>query len=356
MFKSTLSVNSYGPDFSGEDNDILNLRWTSDERELLDSDIIDILNDAIIKSINSKENFLIKYPVEDPYASRALVSSAAEYFDCDFSPEQVYAGSGVSGLLFSLSLMPVKGVAFMQGAYLDLPSWVFKRGIPLYQVEFDDFFNKNEWDMIFIENPPLLNQSGYGVEKISQLCEHLKNDDCYIVVDESYANYLTPAMSCVSLLNRYDKLIVLRGFSKGYGMGSLRLGVMFAARNTGLLPSRILPPLSVSPMSILCGKTLWHMGDITKKLRETIVARKQQFMDIINAKNITGIFFGNNAIPYVFINEPTTISMLENVGIFGKQHFFINLNGADYIYRLSVPLCRHRFDQFITRINKATIK
>ncbi|MGL5243761.1 MAG: pyridoxal phosphate-dependent aminotransferase, partial [Sarcina sp.] len=50
--------------------------------------------------------------------------------------------------------------------------------------------------------------------------------DVYIVMDEAYIEYVTDEKypNSISLLDKYNNLIILRTFSKAYGLASLRIG------------------------------------------------------------------------------------------------------------------------------------
>ena len=47
--------------------------------------------------------------------------------------------------------------------------------------------------------------------------------DVLVVIDEAYIEF-APSMSCVNLTEEFDNLIVLRSFSKAYGLAALRIG------------------------------------------------------------------------------------------------------------------------------------
>ncbi len=59
-----------------------------------------------------------------------------------------------------------------------------------------------------------------------QIQELLEEMNAYIIIDESY--FAISQESCVPLIKQYDNLIVLRGFSKWYGLAWLRIGAILA--------------------------------------------------------------------------------------------------------------------------------
>ena len=87
--------------------------------------------------------------------------------------------------------------------------------------------------MVFLTTPD--NPSGFAplVEEVLDLHRHLP-DDCLLVVDEAYMDFAVPQerYSIISLAGRAPNLVVLRTFSKLYGLAGLRLGY-------GVMPERL---------------------------------------------------------------------------------------------------------------------
>ncbi|WP_217597926.1 histidinol-phosphate transaminase [Cohnella sp. GbtcB17] len=76
-------------------------------------------------------------------------------------------------------------------------------------------------------------------------------DGIAVVVDEAYFEYASPAdfPDTVRLLDRYPNLIVLRTFSKAYGLAGLRVGYGIAGAETVRAINRIRPPLNVNRLA-----------------------------------------------------------------------------------------------------------
>ena len=78
--------------------------------------------------------------------------------------------------------------------------------------------------MVFLCTPN--NPTGTLLEAslIPALCEGLEG---FVIVDEAYREF-SKAGPCVSLLEKYDNLVILRTFSKAWGLAGLRCGVILA--------------------------------------------------------------------------------------------------------------------------------
>ena len=70
------------------------------------------------------------------------------------------------------------------------------------------------------------NLSLEDLEKLVKLCKRYK---VLMVVDEAYHMY--GSQTAASLIKKYENLIILRTFSKSFGLPSLRLGYILSNKN-----------------------------------------------------------------------------------------------------------------------------
>lgn len=111
------------------------------------------------------------------------------------------------------------------------------------------------------------NPTGNKIDKV-ELKEILKNVSCPVIIDEAYGEFNNETM--IDLIDEFENLIVLRTFSKLYGLAGLRVG--YAISNTNLinLIKITTPPYNLNTFSekvatiILKNKNLYQ--DIAKKI------------------------------------------------------------------------------------------
>ena len=84
--------------------------------------------------------------------------------------------------------------------------------------------------IIFINNPNNPTGKALNKDKISQFLHSLPSD-VIVVLDEAYIEFATDPniASALELLESYPLLVVLRTFSKAYGLAGLRIGYGFAS-------------------------------------------------------------------------------------------------------------------------------
>ena len=148
--------------------------------------------------------------------------------------------------------------------------------------KWDDYLAAIQPDVriVFLTNPHSPTGRLIPNERIRQVCKAAK--DQLVVLDEAYVHY-SQTNGGMALLREFDNLIVLRTFSKVYGLAGLRVG--FGVASTAI----ITPMLHVKPT--------WNMGQLqtagaiaaldddafVKKTVDTIVEMRAYVIEKINA-------------------------------------------------------------------------
>jgi histidinol-phosphate aminotransferase len=80
--------------------------------------------------------------------------------------------------------------------------------------------------VLFLPNPNQPIEDNLSLKDLRKICEICKKNKTLFVVDEAY--HMFGSQSAVSLLKEFDNLIVLRTFSKSFGLPSIRLGYIIS--------------------------------------------------------------------------------------------------------------------------------
>ena len=152
--------------------------------------------------------------------------------------------------------------------------------------DFSDNFTKisenvdNNTSLIVLCSPN--NPTGNLVNQNS-LEQLLKNFDVPIVVDEAYFEFTDSTVS--DLVTSYDNLIVVRTFSKAFGLAGLRVGYLISSNNTISLLNKVRPPNSVGELSVNLSRiALKNINWIENNVKE-ILSEKQSFIDRVSEIN-----------------------------------------------------------------------
>jgi len=97
---------------------------------------------------------------------------------------------------------------------------------------FKELVDKFKPKLIWIANPN--NPTGQFIQDmvLEDLMDYARTYNAFIVIDEAYGEYTDPpgeVLSAARFLDRYENLMVLRTFSKKYGLASLRIGYLMCS-------------------------------------------------------------------------------------------------------------------------------
>ena len=138
--------------------------------------------------------------------------------------------------------------------------------------------------LIYIDTPN--NPTGQILEKNDaiQIIEYAEKLGIGVIIDEAYGDYLKKECSCIDLVNRYENLIVIRTFSKGFGLAGIRAGYIISSEKICGYLEKMLHPYNISQLSRkMAIKALEDKSFIENCINKTI-ANKKRLKDSLNVK------------------------------------------------------------------------
>lgn len=340
---------------------VLNLSWTLDERSLLTTDIQALLCAELRREIDAELDYLDRYLVQDPYGDETLGASVARYFSRQDPAWRITCGAGVIGLLAAISRAAANTAVLILGeTYPDFPYWLScSCACPMALDTTDPEHvvaraRASDARFAFLERPGLIADPLADLGTLAHLCDRLADIGVDVVIDESNANYHPPSYSATGLVPEHPNLAVLRGFSKAYGLGALRLAYCVSAPGLADRLRRFIPPLETSSLSLRLGRRVLEAGDSGERLRTTIERRKAILTECLTALGFERTLPASKFLPYVLLppEMPAIETRLVRRGIRGKLHaLWPGTVGEETrkLYRLSAPLLRSRLDKLIHR-------
>ncbi len=106
----------------------------------------------------------------------------------------------------------------------------------------------NKTKLIFIANPNNPTGTFVNFDKIYNFLLSVPNN-IIVVLDEAYYEYISDDYQTLSLINKFDNLIITRTFSKAYGLAGLRCGYGIANIEIIDYINRIRQPFNVNSLA-----------------------------------------------------------------------------------------------------------
>ncbi|MCK4820855.1 histidinol-phosphate aminotransferase family protein, partial [bacterium] len=204
----------------------------------------------VIKAIGSYASSVHRYP---EIISFELGQSLARLHG--LGPDNYIFGAGsneVIDILLQALLAPKDKVLMSFPTFSQYKVLAEKQGAAIQEVplEMDFSFNPDAFlshagnaKVIFLCNPN--NPTGSSISR-GDILRVLKEPAC-VVVDEAYAEFSRE--SVIDLVKKYENLVVLRTFSKAYGLAGLRVGYGVACRDLAEKILKVKNPFNVNSLA-----------------------------------------------------------------------------------------------------------
>lgn len=106
------------------------------------------------------------------------------------------------------------------------------------------YIKKNQPSLIFIGYPNNPTGNCFTKDKIISI---IKSSSGLVVMDEAYSEFSKKTF--LPLINKYDNLVILRTFSKAYGLAGCRIGYMIASKKVVEQVNKVKLPFNLNSIS-----------------------------------------------------------------------------------------------------------
>ncbi len=161
--------------------------------------------------------------------SYSLIKKISYYFS--LSEDEIIVTSGSTELIKEIChIFSNNKAAIISPTYVDYEKFCILHNIKINYIPFSNICLDHKYDLVFICNPN--NPTGAVLEK-NFLEEVISNyPNTLFVIDESYINFLKNEKELSFLGSNLLNIIVLRSFSKIYGIPGIRVGWGFSKNKT----------------------------------------------------------------------------------------------------------------------------
>ncbi|TCK98264.1 histidinol-phosphate aminotransferase [Natranaerovirga hydrolytica] len=248
-------------------------------------------SEVILNEINefTKDPFnLSRYP---DTTSSELKKKIAKYWH--FKKENVVCGVGsdqIIDCLLKVLIEPGDKIVMPSPSFsMYKHSTVLNHGVPIeitldeannyaYDIEaIIKITNEQKPKALFLCSP---NNPTGNILSNKEIESVLKAVDCPVIVDEAYAEFTHT--TAIDLINQYEHLVVLRTFSKAYGLAGLRLGYALGHKDIIDAIKLGVPPYNLNAFAQFVGQIIMDYIDVYKSDLDVIMKERDRLIDIIN--------------------------------------------------------------------------
>jgi len=149
-----------------------------------------------------------------------------------------------------------------------------------FEFKIDEFISclqKEKPKLVFLCNPN--NPTGSSLA-LSEIEEILKKTDGIVIVDEAYFEF--SGVTAAGLIASYDNLIVLRTFSKAFGLAGLRVGYMLACPSVISYFDRVRSPFNVNTFAQAAAAAVLENIDIVTERIKIIKGERSRLTALLS--------------------------------------------------------------------------
>jgi histidinol-phosphate aminotransferase len=259
-----------------------------------------------------------------------LKKALAKYLNIE--EDSLLLGNGSNELLILLAeavLTPETEVLYAVPSFVVYPIatqlfGAIARPIPLYENKHDlkAFANalSSKTRLVFICNPN--NPTGtmvslLAIEAFLKICP----PTVLVVLDEAYYEYVEEKtyFESVQLLNRYSNLVILRTFSKVFGLAGLRIGYGMARPELVETIQRFRQPFSINSLALIAAEAALQDRSHLSKVVQLNKAMREKIQNGLKQLGILAIPSQANFVYFQIQNSSTIYEKLLNQGVIVRQ-------------------------------------
>lgn len=235
----------------------------------------------------------MKWNIYPEFTPQKLYNKVADYYK--LSPENILIGNGSNEMIFTILAATVeknKKVIISEPTFTvyKLISSNFNGKIKSIMMNEDFSFNvekiikeaSTKGSITIISSPN--NPTGTYLQK-KYIKQIIQKSNGIVVVDEAYIHF--GGESVLDLVNSYDNLIILRTFSKAFGLAGLRIGLMISNKKLISHLSKVKLPYNINIFNQICLTTILdNIEYIERNIKYIIEQREIMFKKLENFKKI----------------------------------------------------------------------
>ncbi|MGI6203809.1 MAG: pyridoxal phosphate-dependent aminotransferase [Anaerovoracaceae bacterium] len=191
-----------------------------------------------------------------------------------------------------------------------LTEYVYLRPENKYKFDTEEFMSNmsSEHRLFYLDNPNNPTGQAVPVAEIEKCVKKARDLDRAIIVDEAYGDFMPKSNSAANLLEEYRNLIVVKSFSKGFGLAGLRCGYAMMDKEAAELFNRANIEMSLNEFAYRVVSMALEDPDHLERSREKIASVKRKVIDSIHKLHVSET---TDTVPIMLITTDTDADLSE---------------------------------------------
>ena len=166
-----------------------------------------------------------------------------------------------------------------------------------YALDLDDMYKliDDKTKVIFISNPNNPTGTFFSNDKIKGFVKKV-NDNILVIIDEAYIEYMGKSLIDETDIADFPNVLVLRTFSKVYGLAGLRVGYGIGHKDLISLMDRVREPFNVNSLSLVGALAALRDRKYIENVVETNEIEKNYLYSTFKGLNMEFVETGANFI------------------------------------------------------------
>lgn len=162
------------------------------------------------------------------------------------------------------------------------------------------------------------------VESTAEIEEFLNRnpDDTVVLIDEAYAEFVSPEhrLDAVGLVRRFPNVVVMRTFSKAYGLAGLRIGYAFGSRDLAVRLWAMQLPFGMSTASLVAVAASYQAEAQLRQRIRLLTSERRNLRMRLRAMGIDSTEAHANFL-YLPAGKQPWHEVFDNAGVRVKHYF-----------------------------------
>jgi len=175
---------------------------------------------------------------------------------------------------------------------------------------------------VFLPNPNLPIESCLSVEEVRSIADQCAKRNVFLVIDEAY--YFFGGPTVIDLIEECSNLIVLRTFSKAYGLAGLRIGFMVSNQENIAYLSKSRSLVECNSISMAIATYMLENPNVMQEHVREVADGARTIQDILTENQIA--FFGGDVTNAILVLLPDSRAPAELTEFLRNQNVYVRAN------------------------------